>query len=225
MALSVDARTGKRAMSGWRCGSSAKSGTAHFWANESQLCCAADLIPCFVFTPSGSALGGTVRKRSSLTTASPSLRLVAALTLSLASKHFNDGVQVLCEDYVPRAVAGKLRIIPLMTCPAYVAAAVGRFPPSPARALTHAYAIPEDRDMAATMTYETHENNECRCRGGWRAGFACDTWHGPMQGLRQRCVTKFSRPSAHSCGGRAANRSSLSNMGPDNWQWHMYDNR
>mgnify|MGYP003663751239 CR=1 FL=1 len=70
------------------------------------------LIPLFVFT-FGAALGGTYEEVLAYY-AKPFPAIVAALTLTVGFKHFNDGVQVLIEDYV-------------MTCLSYGAAAVGLF--------------------------------------------------------------------------------------------------
>ena len=50
---------------------------------------------------------------------------VAALTLLVGFKHFNDGVQTLIEDYV-HGLSQKVAII-AMTCISYGAAAVGVF--------------------------------------------------------------------------------------------------
>jgi succinate dehydrogenase / fumarate reductase membrane anchor subunit len=98
---------------------SAKTGTAHFWAMKVSSVALLILIPFFVFT-FGSALGGTYEDYSR-----PFPAIVAALTLLVGFKHFNDGVQVLIEDYV-HGTSQKLAII-LMTCLSYGAAAVGVF--------------------------------------------------------------------------------------------------
>ena len=50
---------------------------------------------------------------------------MAALTLIVGFKHFNDGVQVLIEDYV-HGLANKIALI-VMTIISYGAAAVGVF--------------------------------------------------------------------------------------------------
>lgn len=102
---------------------SAKSGTAHFWAMKVSSVALLILIPLFVFT-FGAALGGT--HEEILTYYSrPTPAIIAALTLVVGFKHFNDGVQVLIEDYV-HGMAQKIAII-LMTCLSYGAAAVGVF--------------------------------------------------------------------------------------------------
>lgn len=102
---------------------SAKSGTHHFWAMKVSSVALLILIPLFVFT-FGSALGGTYEEVQAYY-ARPFPAIVAALTLIVGFKHFNDGVQVLIEDYV-HGVMEKVLII-AMTCLSYGAAAVGVF--------------------------------------------------------------------------------------------------
>ncbi|WP_339760567.1 succinate dehydrogenase, hydrophobic membrane anchor protein [uncultured Sulfitobacter sp.] len=102
---------------------SAKSGTAHFWSMKVSAVALLILIPLFVFT-FGAALGGTYEEVLAYY-AKPFPAIVAALTLTVGFKHFNDGAQVMIEDYV-HGLAQKLSII-LMTCLSYGAAAVGLF--------------------------------------------------------------------------------------------------
>lgn len=102
---------------------SAKTGTAHFWAMKVSSVALLILIPLFVFT-FGCALGGTYAEILAYYSR-PGPAIIAALTLVVGFKHFNDGVQVLIEDYV-HGMAQKIAII-LMTCLSYGAAAVGVF--------------------------------------------------------------------------------------------------
>lgn len=102
---------------------SAKSGTAHFWSMKVSSVALLLLIPLFVFT-FGAALGGTYEEILAYY-ARPFPAIVAALTFIVGFKHFNDGVQVLIEDYV-HGLNQKIAII-LMTCLSYGAAAVGIF--------------------------------------------------------------------------------------------------
>lgn len=102
---------------------SAKTGTAHFWAMKVSSVALLILIPLFVFT-FGSALGGTYAEILAYYSR-PGPAIIAALTLVVGFKHFNDGVQVLIEDYV-HGMAQKIALI-LMTCLSYGAAAVGVF--------------------------------------------------------------------------------------------------
>ena len=102
---------------------SAKSGTRHFWAMKVSSVALLILVPLFVFT-FGSALGGTWEEIV-VYYGRPFPAIVAALTLIVGFKHFNDGVQVLIEDYV-HGPAEKIAII-AMTCLSYGAAAVGVF--------------------------------------------------------------------------------------------------
>ncbi|MGB3243631.1 MAG: succinate dehydrogenase, hydrophobic membrane anchor protein [Sulfitobacter sp.] len=102
---------------------SAKSGTAHHWSMTISSVALLILIPLFVFT-FGAALGGSYEDILAYY-ARPWPAIIAALTLVVGFKHFNDGVQVLIEDYV-HGIAQKISII-LMTCLSYGAAAVGVF--------------------------------------------------------------------------------------------------
>ncbi|MCZ4354223.1 succinate dehydrogenase, hydrophobic membrane anchor protein [Roseovarius aestuarii] len=102
---------------------SAKSGVHHFWAMKVSSVALLILIPLFVFT-FGPILGedhATVIAYF----ARPFPAIVAALTIVVGFKHFNDGVQVLIEDYV-HGTAQKVSIIAL-TCLSYAAMATGLF--------------------------------------------------------------------------------------------------
>ena len=102
---------------------SAKTGTAHFWAMKVSAVALLILIPLFVFT-FGAALGGTYEEILAYYSR-PFPAIVAALTLAIGFKHFNDGAQTLIEDYV-HGTAQKVTII-LVTCLSYGAAAAGIF--------------------------------------------------------------------------------------------------
>jgi len=43
------------------------------------------------------------------------------------------------------------------------------------------------------------------------------------QGFRTACITKVFPTRSHTVAAQGGIAASLSNMGPDNWQWHMYD--
>ena len=102
---------------------SAKSGTAHAWSMKVSSVALLILVPVFVFT-FGAALGGTYEEILAYYSR-PFPAIVAALTLMVGFKHFNDGVQTLIEDYV-HGLSQKVAIIG-MTCLSYGAAAVGVF--------------------------------------------------------------------------------------------------
>ena len=102
---------------------SAKTGTAHFWSMKVSSVALLILMPLFVFT-FGAALGGTYEEVIAYYSR-PGPAIIAALTLLVGFKHFNDGCQTLIEDYV-HGTAQKITII-LMTCLSYGAAAVGVF--------------------------------------------------------------------------------------------------
>ena len=102
---------------------SAKSGTAHHWSMTISSVALLILLPMFVFT-FGAALGGTYEEIVAYYSR-PFPAIIAALTILVTFKHFNDGVQTLLEDYV-HGLAQKVSIV-LMTCISYGAAAVGIF--------------------------------------------------------------------------------------------------
>lgn len=102
---------------------SAKSGTAHFWAMKVSSVALLILIPLFVFT-FGPMLGASYADVTSYF-AQPFPAIVAALTLLVGFKHFNDGAQTMIEDYV-HGTTQKIVII-AVTCLSYGAAAIGLF--------------------------------------------------------------------------------------------------
>jgi succinate dehydrogenase / fumarate reductase membrane anchor subunit len=109
----------KRAI-GW---GAAKTGTEHAWAMKKSSVALLILIPLFVFT-FGAALGGTYEEVLAYYSR-PFPALVAALTFVVGMKHFNDGVQVLIEDYV-HGLPGKIALMAMM-CVSYGIMAVGLF--------------------------------------------------------------------------------------------------
>ena len=102
---------------------SAKSGTHHFWSMKVSSVALLFLVPMFIFT-FGSILGSSYAEVTAYY-ARPFPAIIAALTILVGFKHFNDGVQVLIEDYV-HGLMQKVLII-LLTCLSYGAAAVGVF--------------------------------------------------------------------------------------------------
>lgn len=102
---------------------SAKSGTAHHWSMTISSVALLILLPLFVFT-FGAALGGTYEEIVAYYSR-PFPAIIAALTILVTFKHFNDGVQTLLEDYV-HGLAQKVSIV-AMTCISYGAAAIGIF--------------------------------------------------------------------------------------------------
>ncbi len=48
-------------------------------------------------------------------------------------------------------------------------------------------------------------------------------WAWPSRGCRTACVTKVFPTRSHTVAAQGGIAASLGNMGPDNWQWHMYD--
>lgn len=102
---------------------SAKSGTHHFWSMKVSSVALLFLVPMFIFT-FGGILGSSYAEVTAYF-ARPFPAIVAVLTLFVGFKHFNDGAQVLIEDYV-HGTMQKVLII-LLTCLSYGAAAVGIF--------------------------------------------------------------------------------------------------
>ena len=73
----------------------------------------------------------------------------------------------------------------------------------------------------AAYTYETHDYDVVVVGAGG-AGLRA-TLGMAEQGLRTACVTKVFPTRSHTVAAQGGIAASLSNMGPDNWQWHMYD--
>ncbi|QDY68400.1 succinate dehydrogenase flavoprotein subunit [Qingshengfaniella alkalisoli] len=73
----------------------------------------------------------------------------------------------------------------------------------------------------AAYEYETHEYDVVVVGAGG-AGLRA-TLGMAEQGLRTACVTKVFPTRSHTDAAQGGIAASLSNMGPDNWQWHMYD--
>jgi succinate dehydrogenase / fumarate reductase flavoprotein subunit len=69
--------------------------------------------------------------------------------------------------------------------------------------------------------YETHEYDVVVVGAGG-AGLRA-TLGMAEQGLRTACITKVFPTRSHTVAAQGGIAASLSNMGPDNWQWHMYD--
>ncbi len=79
---------------------------------------------------------------------------------------------------------------------------------------------PEQQIMAA-YEYETHDYDVVVVGAGG-AGLRA-TLGMAEQGLRTACVTKVFPTRSHTVAAQGGIAASLSNMGPDHWQWHMYD--
>ncbi len=75
--------------------------------------------------------------------------------------------------------------------------------------------------MTAAYEYETHEYDVVVVGAGG-AGLRA-TLGMAEKGLRTACVTKVFPTRSHTVAAQGGIAASLSNMGPDNWQWHMYD--
>jgi succinate dehydrogenase / fumarate reductase flavoprotein subunit len=73
----------------------------------------------------------------------------------------------------------------------------------------------------AAYEYETHEYDVVVVGAGG-AGLRA-TLGMAEQGLRTACVTKVFPTRSHTVAAQGGIAASLGNMGPDSWQWHMFD--
>ncbi|MFD1341036.1 succinate dehydrogenase flavoprotein subunit [Litorisediminicola beolgyonensis] len=73
----------------------------------------------------------------------------------------------------------------------------------------------------AAYEYETHDYDVVVVGAGGSGLRA--TLGMAEQGLRTACVTKVFPTRSHTVAAQGGIAASLSNMGPDHWQWHMYD--
>lgn len=73
----------------------------------------------------------------------------------------------------------------------------------------------------AAYEYETHEYDVVVIGAGG-AGLRA-TLGMAERGLRTACVTKVFPTRSHTVAAQGGIAASLGNMGPDSWQWHMYD--
>ncbi|MBK1636727.1 succinate dehydrogenase flavoprotein subunit [Rhodovulum adriaticum] len=73
----------------------------------------------------------------------------------------------------------------------------------------------------AAYEYETHEYDVVVVGAGG-AGLRA-TLGMAEQGLRTACITKVFPTRSHTVAAQGGIAASLGNMGPDHWQWHMYD--
>ncbi|OOY17996.1 succinate dehydrogenase flavoprotein subunit [Thioclava sp. DLFJ4-1] len=73
----------------------------------------------------------------------------------------------------------------------------------------------------AAYEYETH-NYDVVVVGAGGSGLRA-TLGMAEQGLRTACVTKVFPTRSHTVAAQGGIAASLGNMGPDSWQWHMYD--
>ncbi|ANT59697.1 MULTISPECIES: succinate dehydrogenase flavoprotein subunit [Roseobacteraceae] len=75
--------------------------------------------------------------------------------------------------------------------------------------------------MTAAYEYETHDYDVVVVGAGG-AGLRA-TLGMAEQGLRTACISKVFPTRSHTVAAQGGIAASLANMGPDNWQWHMYD--
>ncbi|MCX7888201.1 MAG: succinate dehydrogenase flavoprotein subunit [Rhodobacteraceae bacterium] len=75
--------------------------------------------------------------------------------------------------------------------------------------------------MTAAYPIETHDYDVVVVGAGG-AGLRA-TLGMAERGLRTACITKVFPTRSHTVAAQGGIAASLGNMGPDNWQWHMYD--
>ena len=75
--------------------------------------------------------------------------------------------------------------------------------------------------MTTAYPYEVHDYDVVVVGAGG-AGLRA-TLGMAEQGLRTACVTKVFPTRSHTVAAQGGIAASLANMGPDSWQWHMYD--
>ncbi len=75
--------------------------------------------------------------------------------------------------------------------------------------------------MTKAYEYETHEYDVVVVGAGG-AGLRA-TLGMAEQGLRTACISKVFPTRSHTVAAQGGIAASLGNMGPDSWQWHMYD--
>jgi succinate dehydrogenase / fumarate reductase flavoprotein subunit len=75
--------------------------------------------------------------------------------------------------------------------------------------------------MTAAYPYEVHDYDVVVVGAGG-AGLRA-TLGMAEQGLRTACVTKVFPTRSHTVAAQGGIAASLQNMGPDSWQWHLYD--
>ena len=73
----------------------------------------------------------------------------------------------------------------------------------------------------AAYDYETH-TYDAIVVGAGGAGLRA-TLGLAEQGLRTACITKVFPTRSHTVAAQGGIAASLGNMGPDSWQWHMFD--
>ena len=68
----------------------------------------------------------------------------------------------------------------------------------------------------------THHEHDCIVVGAGGSGLRA-TLGMAEQGLRTACLSKVFPTRSHTVAAQGGIAASLGNMGPDDWQWHMYD--
>ena len=68
------------------------------------------------------------------------------------------------------------------------------------------------RPLPMTWSWSAPAARACAPRSAW-----------PSRGCKTACITKVFPTRSHTVAAQGGIAASLQNMGPDSWQWHMYD--
>ena len=194
---------------------SAKEGTHHFWSMQVSSYALVLLTPLFLFSFGG--ILGAEHDAVLAHFARPWPALITALMLIVGFQHFRMGVQVLIEDYA-EGLTRKWLIIAMIIV-SYGAMATGLFAIATAGTLIELSSEATQRMAAYDVTHHEYDVVVIGAGGsGLRATLGM-----AEQGLKTACVSKVFPTRSHTVAAQGGIAASLGNMGPDSWQWHMYD--
>ena len=140
--------------------------------------------------------------------------LVAVLFIIAAFAHLQQGLQTVIEDYVPNKAQRTAALLDQH------AAVLGAWRGWRSVGCPPSCSAPEETRCPA---YKIEEHTyDVVVVGAGGAGLRA-TLGMAEQGLKTACVTKVFPTRSHTVAAQGGIAASLGNMGPDSWQWHMYD--